>query len=99
MQETSRYTLYVLIVFAVFTGLIAVAGYFQIGLISDDYIDINGAVHSTLGDKFTGNMPFTNSYHLRTAAYLSFQSSANLHKLLGFAYDDFLIYRIQNLLL
>jgi len=99
MQETRRFTVYVLIIFAIFTVALGLAGYFQIGLLSDDYIDINGAVHSTLKDKLAGNMPFTNSYHLRTTVYLSLQSSANLHNILGFAYDDFLLYRIQNLLL
>ncbi len=99
MQETSRYTFYVLIIFAVFSAALALVGYFQIGLLSDDYIDINGAVHSTLKDKLTGNIPFANPVHLRTTHYLSLQSSAKLHDLLGFAYDDFLLYRIQNLLL
>jgi len=99
MSQNSRFSIYVLVIFAVFTAAIALAGYFKIGLLSDDYLNINGSIHSGIIDKLTGNLPLTNSYHLRTTYYLSMQSSSYLHDKLGFAYDDFILYRIQNLLL
>src|SRR5258706_5633736 len=99
MAETKRYNLYVIGVFILFTVGIGLSGYFQIGLLSDDYLNINGSIHSSFIDKLTGHLPFTNSYHMRTTYYLSMQSSNYLHNLLGFAYDNFVLYRIQNLLL
>lgn len=99
MSQNSRFSIYVLVIFAVFTAAIAIAGYFKIGLLSDDYLNINGSIHSGIIDKLTGNLQLTNSYHLRTTYYLSMQSSSYLHDKLGFAYDDFILYRIQNLLL
>jgi hypothetical protein len=99
MGKINRFTIYILIIFSIFTIGLALAGYFQIGLLSDDYFNINGSIHSSLADKLTGNLPFTNSYHLRTTFYMSMESSNYLHNLLGYSYDDFLLYRIQNLLL
>ena len=99
MAETKKYNLYVIAVFVLFAIGIGLFGYFSIGLLSDDYLNINGSIHSSFMDKLTGNLPFTNSYHMRTAYYLSMQSSSKLHDLLGFAYDNFVLYRIQNLLL
>ncbi len=57
------------------------------------------AVHSTLGEKYAGTLPFTNPLHFRPLYYLSLQISSSLHDTLGFAYDDFIFYRIQNLVL
>ncbi len=99
MEKINRFTIFVLIIFVIFTIGLALAGYFQIGLLSDDYFNINGSIHSTLADKLTGNLPFTNTYHLRTTFYMSMESSNYLHNLLSYSYDDFLLYRIQNLLL
>jgi hypothetical protein len=99
MPDVKRFNLYVLIIFVLFTVGIGIAGYFQIGLLSDDYLNINASVHSSFIDKLRGNLAFTNAYHLRTTYYLSMQSSNYLHNWLGFGYDDFVLYRIQNLLL
>jgi len=97
--DIRKFTLYNISIFAVFTLAIGIAGYFSIGMLSDDYLNTFGSINSSLIDKFTGNLPFASNFHLRTTAYLSLQSSAKLHDLLGFSYDDFVIYRIQNLIL
>jgi hypothetical protein len=99
MSDSKKYNLGVIAVFVLFTIGIGLFGYFQIGLLSDDYLNINGSVHSTLQDKLTGNLPLTITYQMRAAYYLSLQSSNYLHNLLGFAYDNFVLYRVQNLLL
>jgi hypothetical protein len=72
-------------------------GFFNIGLLSDDYLNFHDAVYSTLLDKFTGTLAFTNPSHFRPLYYISLQVSSYLHNMLGFSYDNFIFYRIQNL--
>jgi hypothetical protein len=99
MKQSKRYVIFVLISFAVFTILLLFTGYFNIGLLSDDYMNFFDASHSTLIQKFTGSLPFTNPSHFRPAYYVSLQVSLFLHNALGFKYDDFVFYRVQNLVI
>lgn len=86
-------------IFAVlFCILLCFSGFFKIGLLSDDYLNFYDASHSTTIDKLTGNLPFSNPGHFRPVYYTSLEISTNLHNALGFSYDNFIIYRIQNLL-
>lgn len=88
---------YSLIIFAVYSILLYLFGYFNIGLLSDDYLNFFDATHSTFYQKITGQLPFTNAFHIRPVYYLSLEKSVVIHDWLGFAADDFLFYRIQNL--
>lgn len=89
--------LYSLGIFAVYTFALYVLGFFQIGLLSDDYLNFYDATHSTLSQKFTGSLPFTNVFHIRPVYYLSLEKSVMINQWLGAGYDNFLWYRIQNL--
>ena len=94
-----KFILYTLGVYLIFTIVIAFSGYFNIGLLSDDYLNLFDALHSSLRDKLTGHLPFTNGLHLRPVYYLSMQFSDYIHNMLGLSYDNFINYRIENLLL
>lgn len=74
-------------------------GFFNIGLLSDDYLNFYDALNSTFYQKFTGELPFTNAYHIRPVYYLSLEKSVFLHDFFGFEASDFFFYRLQNLLL
>ena len=74
-------------------------GFFSIGLLSDDYLNFFDALNSSLQQKLTGSLPFTNSFHLRPIYYLSLEKSVTLHDWLGFSPDNFIWYRAQNLVL
>lgn len=90
---------YSLAIFAVYTLALFVLGYFKIGLLSDDYLNYYDAAHSTLTQKFTGSLPYSNTFHFRPLYYISLEKNIALNQWLGLAYDDFVIYRAQSLLI
>jgi hypothetical protein len=97
--QTGKFTIYVFIIHLVFIVGLYIAGYFKIGLISDDYLNFYDAMNSTLSQKITGQLPFTNAFHIRPVYYLSLEKSAAINNMLGFAYDNFTWYRVQNLII
>lgn len=92
-----KFTVFSLGLYAAFILVLLLSGYFSIGLLSDDYLNFYDTVNSSLAQKFTGNLPYSNHLLYRPVIYLSFQVSYFLHDLLGFSYDNFVLYRIQNL--
>lgn len=82
-----------------FTMFMLASGYFSIGLLSDDYLNIISANTSTLSEKFTGDVPYYSKNHLRPIWFLSIQTTHAITNALGFANDNFQLYRIENLLL
>lgn len=94
-----KYTYSVLSIMVLYTLILIIMGYFRIGLLSDDYLNVYDATSSTLSDKFAGKLAFTNELHFRPAYYFSIEKSEMLRESMGFNFDNFLIYRIQNLFL
>ena len=92
-----RLLLYAIAIFSVYTLILYFLGYFRIGLLSDDYLNFYDATHSSFSQKITGNLPFTNIFHLRPVYYLSLEKSVQIQNWLGLAYDNFTWVRIQNL--
>jgi len=86
-------------IYAVYTACLYALGFFSIGLVSDDYMNIYDAINSTFYQKLTGTLPFTNTFHIRPFYYLSLEKSVSLSALFGFAQDNFVWFRIQNLIL
>jgi hypothetical protein len=99
LTDNRKFHISVSSLFIIFTLFLLLTGYFKIGLISDDYLNFYDATHTSLAEKFSGKLPFTNTYHLRPVYYLSIEKSIAISRWLGFAYDDFTLYRIQNLIL
>ena len=99
MKESRKFIYYSLGIYSVYASALYILGFFSIGLLSDDYLNIYDAVNSTFYQKLTGNLPFTNAFHIRPFYYLSLEKSVNLSTLFGFAPDNFLWFRIQNLML
>jgi len=99
LKESRKFIYYSLGIYAVYTTALYILGFFSIGLVSDDYLNIYDAINSTFYQKLTGQLPFTNSFHIRPIYYLSLEKSVNLSLLFGFSPDNFLWFRIQNLLL
>jgi hypothetical protein len=97
MNSAKEYFWGAVIFFFLYCIALYFTGFFNIGLLSDDYLNFHDAVNSSLLDKFTGTLAFTNPSHFRPLYYLSLQVSSYLHNLLGFSYDNFIFYRIQNL--
>lgn len=87
------------LIFAVYAIALWLLGYFKIGLLSDDYLNFSDALNSTFEQKAAGNLPFTNALHIRPVYYLSLEKSAALHDWFGFSPENFVFYRIQNLVL
>ncbi len=88
-----------LLLFTMFTLFMLASGYFSIGLLSDDYLNIISANTSSLSEKFTGDVPYYSKHHFRPIWFLSIQSTHAITNSLGLANDNFLIYRIENLFL
>lgn len=99
MRPSRKYVLWTLLIFILFVIFIYSAGIFRIGLLSDDYLNFYDATHSSLTEKFSATLPFTNPVHFRPVYYLSLQISSFFHDSFGFSYDNFIFYKIQNLVL
>lgn len=85
--------------YAVYAALLHFTGFYSIGLLSDDYLNIYDALNSTFYQKLTGQLPFTNAFHIRPVYYLSLEKSVNISSLLGLSADNFIWFRVQNLVL
>jgi hypothetical protein len=94
-----RYYASIILVYLIFVSILLVSGYFSIGLLSDDYNNLNDAVNTSIVQKFSGDLPFTNKLHLRPLYYLSMQIGYYIHNSLGLGYDNFINFRIGNLIL
>ena len=99
MKDNRKFTIYVFIIYLIFGTALYFIGYFKIGLLSDDYLNFYDALNSTLYQKVTGQLPFTNTFHTRPFYYLSLEKSILIHDLLGFEFNNFVWYRVQNLVL
>jgi hypothetical protein len=99
LKESRKFIYYSLGIYAVYTACLYLLGFFSIGLVSDDYMNIYDAINSTFYQKLTGTLPFTNTFHIRPFYYLSLEKSVSLSALFGFAQDNFVWFRIQNLVL
>lgn len=99
MSEPRKYIYYSLGIFAAYAALMYFAGFFGIGLLSDDYLNIYDALNSDLSQKLTGSLPFTNAFHIRPVYYLSLEKSITINSLLGLEPGNFIWFRIQNLML
>lgn len=99
MSDFRKFILYSAGIFFCYTLVLFVLGYFRIGLLSDDYLNFYDALNSTLYQKATGQLPFSNAFHIRPLYHLSLEKSIVLHDMFGFASDNFIFYRIQNLML
>lgn len=99
MKESRKFIYYSLGIYALYGALLYFLGFYNIGLVSDDYLNIYDALNSTFYQKLTGALPFTNAFHIRPVYYLSLEKSVNISSWLGFAPDNFLWFRIQNLML
>ncbi|MBZ0204511.1 MAG: hypothetical protein K8I03_15975, partial [Ignavibacteria bacterium] len=99
MREFKKYTVFAVALVLVYSAALYFIGYFNIGLLSDDYLNFYDALNSTLYGKITGSLPFTNAFHIRPFYYLSLEKSVNIHDLLGFSPDSFAWYRFQNLVI
>jgi hypothetical protein len=99
LKNNRKFTIYIFSIYLIYTAALYFIGYFKIGLISDDYLNFYDALNSTLSQKISGVLPFTNAFHTRPFYYLSLEKSIWVHDLLGFEYDNFVWYRVQNLVL
>lgn len=99
MSEPRKYIYYSLGIFAAYAVLMYFAGFFRIGLLSDDYLNIYDALNSDFYQKITGSLPFTNAFHIRPVYYLSLEISIALNNLLGADHGNFILFRFQNLIL
>ncbi len=86
------------IIFICYTFFLIYSGYFEIGLLSDDYLNFIGAENSTLLKKFTSSVPMINNLHFRPLYYISIDLSLWINQIFNTAKDNFIVFRIENLL-
>lgn len=99
MAESRKFIYYSLGLYAVYMVVLYILGFFNIGLLSDDYLNIYDALNSTFYEKLIGHLPYANSFHIRPINHLSLEKSVIISGWLGFANDNFIWFRIQNLML
>lgn len=97
-SESNKFFISVIFIFFAFTVYLAFSDYFSIGLLSDDYLNFISAQNSTMLQKFTSSIQNYSNFHLRPLWFLSIINSINLHDMLGFQNDNFVLFRIENLI-
>lgn len=97
-KSAITFLLYSGVTFFLFTIFLIYSGYFEIGLLSDDYLNFAGAQGSSLVEKFTSSVPFINHLHFRPLYYISINFGIWVNQLLNMPADNFIIFRIENLI-
>lgn len=97
-KNISVFLIYSGIIFFLFTVFLIFSGYFEIGLLSDDYLNFAGAQNSTLFQKFTSSIPFINHLHFRPLYYISIDFGIWINQLFNMPAGNFVIFRIENLI-
>lgn len=90
---------YLLLMFALYVVFISSAGYFGIGHLSDDHLNIISASSSSLGEKLTGKVPFYSPHHYRPAWFVAIQFTQGLSDLMGQGRESAFVSRAVNLIL
>ena len=97
-KDIYRFLFFSVIIFICYTAFLIYSGYFEIGLLSDDYLNFIGAQHSSLYKKFTSSIPLINNLHFRPLYYISINFSIWINQMLNAAKDNFILFRIENML-
>lgn len=97
-NNTASFLTAALIIYLLYTVFLIFSGYFEIGLLADDYLNFAGAKGSTIIQKFTGSIPYISNLHFRPLYYLSLNFSMWINELLNSAKDNFIFFRIENLM-
>lgn len=97
-RDIIRFAILSVLIFICYTFFLSYSGYFEIGLLSDDYLNFIGAQHSSLFKKFTSSVPLINNLHFRPLYYISIDFSIRINEMLNSAKDNFILFRIENML-
>ncbi|MBK8551314.1 MAG: hypothetical protein IPL53_09755 [Ignavibacteria bacterium] len=97
-NNTASFLKATLIIYLLYTLFLIFSGYFEIGLLADDYLNFAGAKNSTFIQKFTSSIPYISNLHFRPLYYLSLNFSMWINELLNSAKDNFILFRIENLM-
>jgi hypothetical protein len=89
---------YLILLLSAHTVFLIISGYFSIGLLSDDYLNFISAQSSTLSEKFTSSIPYYSNFHFRPIWFMSIDLSIFINSLFTSSENNFIFYRIENLL-
>lgn len=73
-------------------------GYFGIGLMADDYMNLISADSSTLIQKFSSTVPYYSNFHFRPVWFLMIEMSLHLNKLINTTGINSVFFRLENLI-
>lgn len=96
-MKKNKFYIYSLLLFAIFIIAVSSLGIFRIGILSDTFGDAYTAVNSTFGDKITNNLQYIDQYRYRPVLFLTLKGIVNIQKVLGISYDNFIFYKLVNL--
>lgn len=97
--DNRKFAFLAAIISAVFVLYASISGYFQIGLLSDDSLNLLSAVNTTFMEKFLGRMPDYSAFHYRPIWFLSIEAEHFITKALSLPDNSALVQRTVNLLL
>jgi hypothetical protein len=98
-MQYKKYFIYFLLFSFLYILILYISGFFNIGMLSDSYMDTYSSVNSTISQKLTSAIPFKDNSRFRPLEYLMLQGLANFKVLFGISYDNFIVYNITNLFL
>lgn len=96
-NEKTKLIIYSLILFFLYSVFLNFTGYFEIGLLSDDYLNFVSAQNSSFLQKITSSIPYYSNLHLRPVWFLSIDLSIWLNEVLHSSKGNFVLFRIENL--
>jgi hypothetical protein len=97
-MSKGKYFIFSFIILSIFFICISFAGIFKIGILSDTFSDAYTAVNSTALDKISNNLEYIDTYRYRPVLFLTLKGIVGLNKLLGISFDNFIVYRLINIL-
>jgi hypothetical protein len=98
-MNKKKFYIYSLILFSVFIVITSSFGLFKIGILSDTFGDAYTAVNSTVTGKITNNLEYIDTYRYRPVLFLTLKGIVNINNILGFSYDNFILYKLINIFL
>lgn len=93
----NKFYIYSFLLFVVFVAAVSLLGIFKIGILSDTFGDAFTAVNSSFTDKITNNLQYIDSYRYRPILFLTLKGIVNIQKILGIPFDNFIFYKLINL--
>ncbi len=97
-KRNLKFVHFILLSISLYNLFLVFAGYFKIGLLSEDYLNFISSQGSSIKQKLTSSVANYSNLYFRPLWFFSVDFSIRINNLLIGAKDNFILFRIENLL-